>query len=135
MFYDTTWSSLLTDIELRTSSLNSVLHALEEFQDIEYNNSQLSDNENLSSSHKEVNNSDEHHLDAIAEAVASKAIATSLQFKLTYKVISRFHTYEDCWLKSLELWCRCRCQFNQGVRSLHSQYVKCKEHDSVKIRT
>jgi hypothetical protein len=72
-----------------------VLHALEEFQDIEYNNSQLSDNENLSSSHKE-NNSDEHHLDAIAEAVASKVIATSLQFKLTYKVISHFHTYEDC---------------------------------------
>jgi len=73
-----------------------VLHALEEFQDIEYNNSQLSDNENLSSSHEKVNNSDEHHFDAIAEAVASKVIATSLQFKLTYKVISHFHTYEDC---------------------------------------
>jgi hypothetical protein len=72
-----------------------VLHALEEFQDIEYNNSQLSDNENLSSSHKEIDNSDEHHLDAIAEAVASKVIA-SLQFKLTYKMISHFHTYEDC---------------------------------------
>jgi hypothetical protein len=54
MFYDTTWSSLLTDIELRTPSLNSVLHALEGFQDIEYNNSQLSDNENLSSSHKRL---------------------------------------------------------------------------------
>jgi len=87
---------LLTDIELRTLSLNSVLHALEGFQDIEYNDSQLSDNENLSSSHEEVNNSNEHHLDAIAEAVASKVIVTSLWFKLTYKVISHFHTYEDC---------------------------------------
>jgi len=73
-----------------------VLHALEEFQDIKYNNSQLSDNENLSSSHKEIDNSDEHHLDAIAETVASKVIAISLQFKLTYKMISHFHTYEDC---------------------------------------
>jgi len=87
---------LLTDIELKTPSSDSVLHALEGFQDIEYNDSQLSNNENLSSSHKEVDNSDEHHLDAIAEAVASKVIATSLQFKLTYKVIFHFHTYEDC---------------------------------------
>jgi len=73
-----------------------VLHVLEEFQDIEYNDSQLSNNENLSSSHEKIDNSDEHHLDAIAETVASKVIATSLQFKLTYKMISYFHTYEDC---------------------------------------
>jgi len=87
---------LLTDIELKTPSSDSVLHALEGFQDIKYNDSQLSNNENLSSLHKKINNSDEHHLDAIAEAVALKVIAISLWFKLTYKMISHFHTYEDC---------------------------------------